>query len=119
MESGSMASSGIFVSLIEDVSDPQLGMGFDLRSTRRDGSVRHIEVKGRARVGEVELTENEWNQAGNHRERYWLYVVFNCDSATPELRRIPDPAGKGIGRPKGGVTIDVVDIIDLMESEDA
>lgn len=96
--------------VVEDVSDPQLAMGFDLRSTRPDGEVRYIEVKGRARVGEVELTENEWDQAKNHPDRYWLYVVFNCDT-TPTLRRIKDPAGRGIGKPKGGVTIDAVDIL--------
>ena len=99
--------------IVEDVSDPRLAMGFDLRSTRPDGSVRYIEVKGRARIGEVELTENEWSQANNHRDRYWLYVVFNCDTTTPTLQRIPDPAGKGIGKPKGGVTIDAATILNL------
>ena len=87
-------------------------MGFDLRSTRPDGSVRYIEVKGRARVGDLELTPNEWAQANNHRERYWLYVVFNCD-ATPALKRIADPAGTGVGRPKGGVTIAAADLLGL------
>jgi hypothetical protein len=97
---------------MEDVSDPQRKMGFDLRSVRPDGSVRFIEVKGRARVGDLELTPNEWAQANNHREKYWLYVVFNCETK-PELKRIPDPAGQGIGRPKGGVTIDAGDLLDL------
>ena len=97
---------------VEDVSDPQRKMGFDLRSVRPDGSVRFIEVKGRARVGDLELTPNEWAQANNHRDKYWLYVVFNCET-TPELKRIPDPVGKGIGQPKGGVTIDAADLLDL------
>jgi superfamily II DNA or RNA helicase len=96
--------------IVEDVSDPTKKMGFDLRSRRANSEVRYIEVKGRARVGELELTENEWAQAQNHRDRYWLYVVYNCDT-TPSLRRISDPAGKGIGRPKGGVTIDAIDIL--------
>jgi len=97
---------------VEDVSDPQRKMGFDLRSTRPDGSVRYIEVKGRARVGDLELTPNEWAQANNHRERYWLYVVFNCDT-TPALKRIADPAGTGVGRPKGGVMIAAADLLGL------
>jgi len=97
---------------VEDVSDPQRKMGFDLRSVRPDGSVRFIEVKGRARVGDLELTPNEWAQANNHRDKYWLYVVFNCETK-PELKRIPDPAGKAIGRPKGGVTIDASDLLNL------
>jgi len=95
---------------VEDVSDPTKKMGFDLRSRRPDGEVRYIEVKGRARVGGIELTENEWAQAQNHPDRYWLYVVYNCET-TPVLRRIKDPAGKGIGRPKGGVTIDAIEVL--------
>ena len=95
---------------VEDVSDPTKKMGFDLRSRRPDGEVRYIEVKGRARVGGIELTENEWAQAQNHPDRYWLYVVYNCET-TPVLRRIKDPAGKGIGRPKGGVTIDALEVM--------
>jgi len=98
--------------MVEDVSDPQCKMGFDLRSVRPDGSVRFIEVKGRARVGDLELTPNEWAQANNHRDKYWLYVVFNCET-TPILKRIVDPVGYGIGRPKGEVTIDASDIESL------
>ncbi len=101
---------------VDDVSDPMKKMGFDLRASRPDGEVRYIEVKGRARVGGVELTENEWRQAKNHPDRYWLYVVYNCDS-TPTLRRIKDPAGKGIGKPKGGVTIDAIEVLGC-EGED-
>ena len=50
--------------------------------------LRRIEVKGRA--GEnlpVELTPNEWVQAGRHRETFWLYVVWNAKTA-PRLVRI-------------------------------
>jgi hypothetical protein len=72
--------------------------------------VRYIEVKGRAHVGSLELTENEWAQAQNHSDRYWLYVVYNCETS-PVLRRIKDPAGKGIGPPKGGVTIDAIEVL--------
>ncbi|MGQ0604502.1 MAG: helicase-related protein [Anaerolineales bacterium] len=97
---------------VEDVSDPQRKMGFDLLSTHPDGAVRYIEVKGRARIGDLELTPNEWAQANNHRDRYWLYAVFNCET-TPTLKRIPDPAGQGLGRPKGGVTIEASDILNL------
>ncbi len=95
---------------VEDVSDPTLKMGFDLRSTRPDGAVRYIEVKGRARVGEIELTENEWRQAQNHPDRYWLYVVYHCEN-DPVLRTIKNPAAKGIARPKGGVTIKASDVL--------
>jgi superfamily II DNA or RNA helicase len=103
---------------VEDLSDPTKKMGFDLRSLRSDGEVRYIEVKGRARVGSLELTENEWAQAQNHPDRYWLYVVYNCET-TPVLRRIKDPAGKGIGRPKGGVTIDAIEVLATDEEDGA
>jgi SNF2 family DNA or RNA helicase len=102
---------------IEDVSDPRRKMGFDILSRRPDGDVRYIEVKGRARVGELELTDNEWAQARNHPDRYWLYVVYNCDT-TPTLKRIKNPAGRGIGKPKGGVTIDALDVMALPDAED-
>ncbi|MBX3279696.1 MAG: DUF1822 family protein, partial [Acidobacteria bacterium] len=79
--------------------------GFDLLSRRPLSEERAIEVKGRAGVGEVELTENEWVRACNLRERYWLYVVYDCASPQPRLHRIQDPFGKLIVRAKGGVVI--------------
>jgi len=69
--------------------------GFDLISRRvsPDGTVvelRFIEVKGRAGVGEVALSLNEYKTAGRLRGDYWLYVVYNC-AGTPELHPIRDP----------------------------
>ena len=78
---------------VEDVSNPQLKKGFDLESRHPNGEVRYIEVKGRTGIASVELTANEWLQAANHRDRYWLYVVYHCD-ATPQLYRCRDPFGK-------------------------
>ena len=40
--------------------------------------VRFIEVKGRAAVGEVALSDNEYKTADRLKKDYWLYVVFNC-----------------------------------------
>ena len=34
-----------------------------------------------ARVGEIEVSGNEWAKACNLRDQYWLYVVFECASA--------------------------------------
>jgi superfamily II DNA or RNA helicase len=81
-----------------DVSRLGDGSGFDIRSVgppdelgRRP--VRRIEVKGRAEGDrEVELTPNEWVQAGRHRKTYWLYVVWNART-NPELLRVNDPVG--------------------------
>jgi len=56
--------------------------------------VRFIEVKGRAQVGEVALTSNEFKTAERLKEDYWLYVVFNCASE-PECHVVRNPAKMG------------------------
>jgi superfamily II DNA or RNA helicase len=82
----------------EDVSKLHDGSGFDIRSIGPpDGtgqrSIRRIEVKGRAADNQpVELTPNEWVQAGRHGDTYWLYVVWNAKSGQPRLLRIQNPA---------------------------
>lgn len=75
--------------------------GFDLISRRphlEDPKtfieVRFIEVKGRAGVGVVALSENEYRTAQRLKGDYWLYVVYNC-SATPHLHAIQNPARLG------------------------
>lgn len=85
--------------------------GFDLYSKRPDGEERAIEVKGRAGVGEIELTENEWARACNERGRYWLYVAFDCASPTPRLIRVRDPFGGLLSRATGGVVISAEEIL--------
>ena len=72
--------------------------GFDLISRRPHPEdpktfveVRFIEVKGRAGVGEIFLSANEYRAAERLKSDYWLYAVFNCGSK-PELHIIPNPA---------------------------
>ena len=72
--------------------------GFDLISRRphpEDPStpidVRFIEVKGRAAVGEIALTSNEFKTAERLKNDYWLYVVYNCGTI-PEVLTICNPA---------------------------
>ncbi len=79
--------------------------GFDLLSRRASGEELAIEVKGRAGIGDVELTENEYIRACNLRDRYWLYVVFECAKDAPRLLRVKDPFGKLVVRAKGSVII--------------
>lgn len=67
--------------------------GFDLISRSRDPlnpQVRFIEVKGRASIGGIALTDNEYKTADRLKDDYWLYVVYNCATA-PELHRVKDP----------------------------
>jgi hypothetical protein len=78
---------------------------------RPAGEGRAIEVKGRAAIGDIELTENEWAKACNPRERYWLYVVYECASAHPRLLRVQDPFANLLIRAKGGVIIDEREIL--------
>ena len=73
--------------------------GFDVLSIRPGNERRCIEVKGRANVGEIEVTDNEWARACNLRADYWLYVVYHCASPTPQLVRVQDPFEKLLVRP--------------------
>jgi superfamily II DNA or RNA helicase/DNA-binding XRE family transcriptional regulator len=112
-----------------DVSTPPLARaagltdnpGFDILSNRpafgatsAQSTVfeeRAIEVKGRAAVGDIELSDNEWSRACNLRDRYWLYVVYNCGTPAPRLLRVRNPFHKLIATAKGGVLIDEIEIV--------
>ncbi len=108
---------------VQDVSTPDRAVpaglapnpGFDLLSMRPEEGKRAIEVKGRGGEGDVELTENEWVQACNQRERYWLYVVYDCATASPRLLRVQDPFGKLIVKAKGSVVIGRAEILRAAE----
>lgn len=75
--------------------------GFDLLSRHPNGEECAIEVKGRAGIGDVDISENEWAKSCNLREKYWLYVVFDCAMPQPRLVRIHDPWGKILPRISG------------------
>ena len=73
--------------------------GFDLISRKphpEDSKsfvdIRFIEVKGRADMGEVAVTSNEYRTAQRLRKDYWLYVVTHCATPKPVLNRYNDPA---------------------------
>lgn len=85
--------------VVESVEDEN--RGFDLISRRPHPEdpqtfieVRFIEVKGRAGVGIVALSENEYRTAERMKNDYWLYAVFNC-AGTPELHVVRNPARLG------------------------
>lgn len=109
--------------IIKDVSNParacEAGLlywpGFDLLSIRPNKEERDIEVKGRAGIGDIEISENEWAKACNLREKYWLYVVYGCANSNPQLIRIQDPFAKLIVKAKGGVMIDEQEILQAAE----
>ena len=71
--------------------------GFDLISQRQhpdDSSsveFKYIEVKGRAGIGEISVTANEYKTAERLQDDYWLYVVYHC-ATRPEIHRVQNPA---------------------------
>jgi hypothetical protein len=75
-----------------------LKLGFDIRAHRiTDAStgeiqVKRIEVKGRMRGQAIRLTTNEWYNAQQLAETYWLYVVWDPLGENPEIVRIQNPA---------------------------
>jgi len=77
----------------EDVSKEN--RGFDVLSRQCGGpGVRFLEVKGRAAVGPIALTANEYRTARRLGEDFWLYAIFDCGSS-PRLVRVQDPARLG------------------------
>jgi superfamily II DNA/RNA helicase len=107
---------------VQDVSTPPKARaagladnpGFDVLATHPGGERWAIEIKGRRGKGEVELTANEWVQACNHRERYWLYAVFGCGGPAPQLLRIQDPFGKLLAR-RSSVVLAATDLLAAAE----
>ena len=84
---------------VDDVSKPAKARargftdwpGFDLISIRPNGEKRHIEVKGRSGRGAIQIQRNEWKQAMNLEDSYWIYAVFDCGTASPTLVRVQNP----------------------------
>jgi superfamily II DNA or RNA helicase len=104
---------------VQDVHSPELSLlaglnspwpGFDVLSHRPDGKRRCIEIKGRARLGNIHISTNEWAAAANRREEYWLYAVFDCASAAPRMVAVQDPFEKLVER-AAGFDLDANDIL--------
>lgn len=66
-------------------------VGYDILSVDANGLKRYIEVKGRAGVDGVMLSENEMNRLAQLDAKAWLYIVTDCKTA-PQLNSINDPA---------------------------
>ncbi|MHA1195620.1 MAG: helicase-related protein [Promethearchaeota archaeon] len=53
--------------------------GYDILSKNTNtGEIRHIEVKGHSKTGDIFITPNEWFMAGRFGDNFWLYVVDNA-----------------------------------------
>lgn len=101
------AEEKVIASLIDEGFPPDrverighLKLGFDIRAHKITDEatgeilVKRIEVKGRQRGQLIRLTTNEWYKAQQLAETYWLYVVWDPLSNSPELVRIQNPAVK-------------------------
>jgi superfamily II DNA or RNA helicase len=80
---------------VEDVSKENLG--FDIRSTKyaADGTfedIKYIEVKARAMEGAVRVSSNEWKKAKRFKDKFWLYIVTDAGSDSPQIKCIQNPA---------------------------
>lgn len=79
-----------------DVDDRQTaGLGYDLYARHRvTREQRLIEVKGQlTALAAVTLESNEWAQAMQRGDEYWLYIVTNCETVPTLTVTIQDPAG--------------------------
>ena len=72
--------------------------GFDLYEVDgEDVPVRWVEVKamaGEFRDRPATMSKTQFEHAMKRQSKYWLYVVENATSDTPNIIRINDPAGK-------------------------
>ncbi|MBK9296782.1 MAG: DUF3883 domain-containing protein [Candidatus Microthrix sp.] len=91
-------------SLSYTVDDRQTaGVGYDLLARHvHTGEQRCVEVKGfTGQMGPVWLEQNEWAQALQRRDDYWLYVVDDCAEQAAVTVRVQDPVNvfaDGAGR---------------------
>ena len=70
------------------------GLGYDLyarHTTTREQ--RLVEVKGlKDEIKPIWLEQNEWAQAQQRGDEYWLYIVVSCSTQPTVRLRIKDPA---------------------------
>lgn len=86
-----------------DIDDRQTaGLGYDLYAHHRTtNEQRLVEVKGQlGSLGPVTLASNEWAQAMQRGDEYWLYVVTECSTAPKVSVVVQDPAGVLTGGPR-------------------
>lgn len=92
--------------------------GFDLWARHPDGRDRAVEVKGRATRGTILVSDNEWAKACTLRDRYWLYVVWDCGSTHPYCLPVRDPFGRLLATTQGGVSIGPEAIMQAVKEQD-
>ena len=110
---------------VQDVSRPALARaaglpdwpGFDLLAHPPAGDARCVEVKGRAGRNSIHMEPNEWKQACQLGDRYWLYAVFDCATPAPTLVRVRNPFDKLLAKHRASsmFTIAAAALLEVME----
>ena len=72
----------------EIISGP--GDGYDLKVRKGDEEL-YIEVKGRRRLSDIDLTPDQTKKAIEYKDRYIVIIVFNIPNE-PRISFIRDPA---------------------------
>ncbi len=66
--------------------------GYDIRSEDpASKEIRHIEVKGHSKSGDIFITPNEWFMGGRFGDDFWLYVVENALDNPQDPKCIRNP----------------------------
>ena len=70
--------------------------GWDIDYRDAAGVLQRVEVKSTvaAAFSGIKLTVNEMKAAKEHGAAYWLCLVAGCETSTPRLQMIQDPAAK-------------------------
>lgn len=91
-----IAIFGFKESRIEHTASTNDKAGFDIESVEEDGTSRYIEVKSttsRPGKGQFLISSNEKDQAESL-DNYWVYLVFQAQTASPSILRIKKPFSK-------------------------
>jgi len=77
---------------------PPNNPGYDIESVDpKTGEIAYIEVKGTEELWDsygVTITPTQYKFAKEHGDSFWLYVVENINSASPQVYRIKNPVGR-------------------------
>jgi hypothetical protein len=80
----------IFNGPLKDCRQLQCGYDFEVHF---EGGLVFVEVKGlKGEIGGVLLTDKEWSTANNAGDKYFLVLIRNVDSSSPQVEVFRNPA---------------------------
>jgi len=68
--------------------------GWDIEYSLPIGTLQRVEVKGTnlGTFANIEFTANELAAAFEHQQNYWLYLVARCETESPQIAIMQNPA---------------------------